>query len=90
MQEVAASFRATKVRIMRRLVEAPNDASSILEHELRGLYHGLFVILDGGSALAEQGLVHLNDQDGRPFDRFLHEICFGSWPSTGSPNTGQP
>jgi len=38
---------------------------AIVEDELRGLYHGLFVVLDGGSALADVGLVSLVDEDGR-------------------------
>jgi hypothetical protein len=78
--EVAASFVATKLRIMRRLKTGAEDVEAILEHEMRGLYHGLFVILDGGSALAEKGLVHVVDEDGASFDPYLHEICFRYWP----------
>jgi len=81
VREVAATFRATHARIARRLTDAPpTDASSIVEDELRGLYHGLFVILDGGTALADEGLVSVVDEDGVGFERFLHETCFGYWP----------
>lgn len=80
--EVAATFRSTQDRIARRLSSAlPGDATAIVEDELRGLYHGLFVILDGGTALAEEGLVSVVDEDGVAFERFLHETCFGYWPS---------
>ena len=47
---------------------------------LRGLYHGLFVIFDGGTALANEGLVSIVDEDGVAFERFLHETCFEFWP----------
>jgi hypothetical protein len=84
MREVAATFRATHARVVRRLREAASaDTSCIIEEEMRGLYHGLFVILDGGSALANDGLVQVVDEDGTPFDRSLHEICFTFWPTNG-------
>ena len=52
MKEVRENFRATQKRIVRRLAQAPQtEASDIVEDELRGLYHGLFVILDGGCNL---------------------------------------
>lgn len=80
MREYAANFKATHSRIARRVAESPSDAVGIMEEELRGLYHGLLVILDGGSALADEGLVSVVDEDGESFDRFLHEICFRYWP----------
>ena len=81
MREVAATFAATKTRIARRLAEVPPaEASTVVEDELRGLYHGLFVIFDGGTVLADEGLVRISDDEGLEFDRFLHEICFGYWP----------
>lgn len=81
MREVAANFIATQVRIARRLAAAGEvDTVAVVEHELRGLYHGLFVILDGGTALADEGLVRIFDEDGIEFDRFLHETCFDFWP----------
>ena len=79
MREVAAHFMATKIRIERRIADSPSEASSIVEDELRGLYHGLFVIFDGGTALADQGLIQIADEDGDLFDRFLHERCFDHW-----------
>ncbi len=55
--------------------------AAVVEDELRGLYHGLLVIFDGGTALADEGLVSVVDEDGVVFDRHLHEICFGYWPT---------
>lgn len=81
MRELAQSFVATRNRILRRIAEEEESRhSSIIEDELRGLCHGLFVTLDGGSGLADQGLVVLQDENRTPFDRFLHEICFQFWP----------
>lgn len=83
MREFAATFRATQARIERRLAAAsPVEGSAIVEDELRGLYHGVLVMLDGGSALADEGLVSLVDEDGVVFDRFLHEICLQYWAGT--------
>jgi hypothetical protein len=82
LREYAATFLATRDRPVRRLADAPaSDAEEIIEEELRGLYHGLLVIFDGGTALADDGLVSIVDEDGESFDRFLHEICFQFWPS---------
>ena len=81
VREVAATFRATQARIARRLADvSPAAAPAIVEDELRGLYHGLFVIFDGGTSLADEGLLSVVDEDGVAFDRFLHETCFGYWP----------
>jgi hypothetical protein len=81
MREVAASFAATQARIARRLAGGPpGEAAAVVEDELRGLYHGLFVIFDGGTALADLGLLRIRDDEGAEFDRFLHEICFRYWP----------
>lgn len=84
MQDIAANFKATKARITRRIAETPNDVPAIVEDELRGLYHGLFVVFDGGTVLADDGLISIIDEEGEPFDRFLHEICFSHWPLTES------
>ena len=72
LREVAATFQATNTRIARRIKESPTDAASIVENEMRGLYHGLFVIFDGGTALADAGLISIVDEDGNAFDRCLH------------------
>jgi hypothetical protein len=89
VREVATTFRATQARIARRLAEAPPaEALAIVEDELRGLYHGLFVILDGGTALADEGLVSVVDEDGVAFERFLHETCFGFWPHSQDAEPG--
>ena len=80
MQEYAATFKATRSRMLRRLADAPpTEVAAVLEDELRGLYHGLLVIFDGGSALADEGLVSVVDDDGVAFDRNLHETCFEYW-----------
>ncbi|MDB5384928.1 MAG: hypothetical protein JWM11_574 [Planctomycetaceae bacterium] len=81
MQDVAETFRATQQRLARRLSEVSSaQCAAIIEEELRGLYHGLFVIFDGGTVLADDGLIQIIDEEGLEFDRFLHEICFGYWP----------
>jgi hypothetical protein len=82
LREVAAHFQATEARIARRIAEKPAEAPSIVKDEMRGLYHGLFVIFDGGTALADDGLINIVDEDGETFDRFLHEICLAHWPET--------
>jgi hypothetical protein len=80
LREIAAMFAVTKDRILRRLSDShTSNAECIIEDELRGLYHGLFVIFDGGSALADHGLVGVVDDEGQAFDRFLHEVCFQYW-----------
>jgi hypothetical protein len=82
LREYAATFHATRDRLVRRLKDASaSDSEAIIEEELRGLYHGLLVTFDGGTALADIGLVSIVDESGKPFDRFLHEICFRFWPS---------
>ena len=81
MRDIAAAFVATKARIARRIAEAPTAAQEIVEDEMPGLDHGLFVIFDGGTVLADEGLVWIVDEDGEPFDRLLHEICFRYWPA---------
>ena len=65
MVEVAANSAATQARIARRLARVPPaQAAAVVEDELRGLYHGLFVIFDGGTALADEGLVRIRDDEG--------------------------
>lgn len=81
LKDMAAGFKATSARLQKRLAESPASLhASIVEDELRGLYHGVFVVLDGGSPLADEGLVQLVDEEGVSFDRFLHELCFDYWP----------
>jgi hypothetical protein len=82
VREVSDTFRATQARILRRFAgAAPTEVAAILEDELRGLYHGLFVIFDGGTALAEEGMISIVDEEGVEFDHYLHETCFSYWPS---------
>jgi hypothetical protein len=44
--------------------------------ELRGVLHGFLVTVDGGTALADRGLIYVLDEDGIEFDRHLHELAF--------------
>ena len=48
----------------------------------RAPYHGLFVLIYGGIALGDEGLVSVQDEDGKAFDRNLHETCFKFWLAT--------
>ena len=83
MVELAECCHATAERITRRLSSVPEDqVSTIVRDELRGLYHGIFVVLDGGSSLADRGLVKIVDEEGNAFDRNLHERCFDHWPNS--------
>lgn len=84
MRDVANTFLATKRRILSRLQESPNEADQIIDLELRGLFHGLLVVFDGGSALADQGLISIMDESGLVFDRFLHERYLDYWKPTGT------
>jgi hypothetical protein len=45
-----------------------------LRDELSGVAFGICVILDGGSGLADNGLIRIIDEEGNTFDRNLHEI----------------
>jgi hypothetical protein len=42
--------------------------------EIRGLYHGNLVVFDGGSNLANHGMIKIIDDNGAPFVTYLHEI----------------
>ena len=81
----ADGHRATATRILRRLADAglPSDlhfrATEIVQDELRGLYHGSLVVFDGGSSLADTGLIKIVDDEGVGFISHLHEICFEAY-----------
>ncbi len=79
MRDLAATFLATKNRILSRLQGSPDEVEQIVDNELRGLFHGLLVVFDGGSPLADKGLISITDESGVPFERFLHERCFEYW-----------
>ena len=76
--ELAEAFKATQRRISRRLTQAGatdvGARDAIVRDELQGLFLGVLVMFDGGTALADLGLVRIIDEDGVPFERFLHEI----------------
>jgi len=84
LRELAATCAAAQRNIARRLTGIdPNDTAArdaILRDEMRGMYHGILVMFDGGTSLADEGLVSIVDEDGMPFQRWLHEICFSYWP----------
>jgi hypothetical protein len=84
LRELAENFIATQRRIVRDLKEVgrPIDSSqeAVIRDALQGLFHGILVIFDGGTRLADHGLVGIVDEDGVAFDRFLHEIGFSYWP----------
>ena len=82
MRELAATFKATLARI-EGSIENHRDSDEIassVRDELRGLYHGILVTFDGGTALADEGLIQIVDENGVAFDRYLHELCFDYWP----------
>lgn len=85
LRELAETFFATRRRITSRLegLDSKETLSrdAVILEELRGLYHGVLVMFDGGTALADEGLVQIVDEDGVAFDRFLHEIGFSFWPA---------
>jgi hypothetical protein len=86
LRELAHTFQATRDRILVRLreSEAGTDPQAVVGAELRGLFHGLLVMFDGGSALADRGLMQIVDEEGVPFVRYLHEIGFGYWDTTST------
>ncbi|MEZ6058463.1 MAG: hypothetical protein R3C01_17315 [Planctomycetaceae bacterium] len=76
----ADGHRATAKRIVSRLMAAgiPPElearVTDIVQDEVRGLYHGSLVVFDGGSSLADHGLIKIVDDEGTAFARRLHEI----------------
>ena len=79
----ADGHRATAKRIVSRLVaagispELEERVREIVRDEVRGLFHGSLLIFDGGSSLADHGLIKIVDDEDTPFARHLHEIGFG-------------
>ena len=82
MREFAATFSAAASHIESKLHECSDkeEIASFVKEELRGLYHGIFVIFDGGTALADKGLIQIVDEHRVAFDRYLHELSFDYWP----------
>ena len=78
----AAGHKATSKRIVSQLAplgippEFHERVSEIVHREVRGLYHGSLVVLDGGSSLADHGMIKIVDDEGTPFVTHLHEIGF--------------
>ncbi|WP_145284754.1 hypothetical protein [Pirellulimonas nuda] len=81
----AAGHKVAAKRLLRRLAEAglpseiQSQAEAIVHDELRGLYHGSLVVFDGGSSLADEGLIKIVDDEGVPFISYLHEICLPAY-----------
>jgi hypothetical protein len=78
----AATHKATAERIVSRLrdlglsPEMERKIGDVVFEELRGLYHGNLVVFDGGSSLADHGLIKIVDEEGAAFATNLHETCF--------------
>jgi hypothetical protein len=78
----AEGHKRTETRINARLkaigipIEFRDQAAAIVSEELRGLYHGSLVVFDGGSCLADVGMIEIVDDTGTPFAHNLHEIGF--------------
>ena len=78
----ADGHKATANRIVSRIAalglsaHSQNQISEIVHKELRGLFHGNLVLFDGGSSLADHGLIKIIDDEGSSFARNLHEIGF--------------
>lgn len=82
MREWAKLFIAARAGILNGIKDkSADDAEAAITDSLQGLYHALLVTFDGGTSLADHGLIQIVDEDGIPFDRYLHEICFSYWPS---------
>lgn len=41
-----------------------------------GIVHGILCEFDGSTSLADHGLISITDEDGNPFDRYIHELLF--------------
>lgn len=73
---------ATANRILARLAELGvsttllNNINEIVHDEIRGLYHGSLVVFDGGSSLADHGMIQIVDDKGIPLVGHLHELGF--------------
>lgn len=82
MREFAETFSAAASHIEAKLDECSDkeEVASFVREELRGLYHGILVMFDGGTALADKGLIQIVGEHGIAFDRYLHELCFDYWP----------
>lgn len=75
MKELVLTAKASQARLARKL---GCDESAVAD-ELEGLCHGILVTFDGGSALADHGLVSIVDENGNAFDRNLHEQLPHYW-----------
>jgi hypothetical protein len=82
---LADGHKATAERIVAQLsalgipAALLQQVAEVVRHEIRGLYHGNLVVFDGGSSLADHGLIKIIDDEGTPFVRNLHEIGFGAY-----------
>src|SRR5438128_733563 len=56
--------------------ELYEQVRTIVHDAVRGLYHGSLVVLDGGSSLANHGMIKIVDDEGTQFVTYLHEIGF--------------
>ena len=61
-------------------INSPQQVEEKVTDLMKGLLHSTCCIFDGGSPLADLGLIDIIDEDGVPFDKHLLEICMCFWP----------
>ena len=60
-----------------------DDCRTVARELLRGLIHSVLVTFDGGTALAEHVRLDIVDNNGRIFDKYLHELFYNHLFETG-------
>ena len=60
-----------------------DDCRTVARELLRGLIHSVLVTFDGGTALAEHVRLDIVDNNGRIFDKYLHELFYNALFETG-------
>lgn len=82
LNELADNIRASRCRIKKATAKwgLNSQVSSHLEEliweELQTVAHSFLVSIDGGTSLAEKGLISIFDEHGNEFDNYLHELFF--------------
>ena len=78
--ELLNLVRSSRKRIVLGLrnlgVENQEAIDQLVWDELKTIVHSFLVTLDGGTELAEKGLITITGDDGIEFDSFLHELVF--------------
>lgn len=68
----AAPYRAISEALTSAGV-ASDAVRAVLSESMRGLAHSIFVVLDGGTSLAEHGRLHVVDEQRQSIGEGLHE-----------------